>query len=296
MTNSASNAGYHFFGDFRKCQKYWEWKYVHKLLPLTDAAALSNGKAFHDSMEIYYTNLKEGTPSPSALLIALNKLHEFPLLEDDMRKLDDALRMYSMHYANDNFKILAIEQDFEQLFTIKVRRAKYTKNVRVYLTGRIDLIVEINGKVYIIDHKTTKWIIGKVAEANELSDQATGYIALWNAAHPENPAHAAMYNIVKLEARMSGGDPTKDLMRPVVYRSQADIDGFLLDIAETSREIQQKLTKPNCRFVKDRNACFLYNSKCAYADLCAGADPQKLIGISYKINEDVAEQQKEELL
>jgi hypothetical protein len=204
-----------------------------------------------------------------------------------MRKLDDAIRMYSMHYANDPFKVLEVEQDFEQLFMLRVKRAKYTKNIKIYLTGRVDLVIEWDRKVYIVDHKTTKWIVSKVAESVELSDQATGYIALWNAAHPEQPATGAIYNIVKLENRASGGDPTKDLMRPMVFRSPSDIDGFLLDIAETSREIQQKLTKPHCRFVKDRNACFLYNSRCAYTDLCAGADPSKLIGISYKINEEV---------
>lgn len=276
----ASNAGYHFFGDFRKCQKYWYWKYVKQLLPMHDTTALSNGKVFHEAMAKYYEAIRDGQDSAHARFNAVAYLMDTPLPEEEKIKLRAAFTMYSLQYQYDPWKVIAIEEDFEQLFTLRVKWNVYQRSVEVYLTGRVDLVVEWDNRIFIVDHKTTKWIVSKVAEANALSDQATGYIALWNAAHPDRPAAGAIYNILKIENK-GGGDPDKNLRREIVYRHPDDITGFLLDIAETSKEIEQKLKGPHTRFVKDRNACFLYNSKCEYADLCAGADPGRLIGISY---------------
>jgi hypothetical protein len=265
---------------------YWKYRYVDKLVPIATDASLENGKAFHEAMETYYIALRDGTKATDALLLALTKLRSFLLIPEENDKLENALRMYSGYYADDPyFKVIEAEQSYEHLFEIKVKRNTYHRNVKIFLTGRVDLVVEWNKKIYIVDHKTTKWIVAKTAEANALSDQATGYIALWNAAHPDQPATGAIYNIIKLSNTIGGGNPDKDLRREIVYRSQGDIDSFLLDIAESAKEIQRKLTKPFSRFVKDRNACFLYNKKCQYADLCAGADPGKLLGITYKIDE-----------
>ncbi len=287
-SNSASSAGYHFFSDFRKCQMYWKYRYVDKLIPINVSATLDNGKAFHEAMETYYLALRDRIDAPQALILALEKLRSFLLPEEDDTKLQNALRMYSGFYRDDPYwKVIEAEQSYEHLFTVKAMRNKYQKNINVLFTGRMDLVVEWNNGIYIVDHKTTKWIVSKVAEANALSDQSTGYMALWNAAHPDRPATGVIYNIVKLSQTNGGGNSEKDLFRPVVYRSQGDIDNFLLDIAESAKEIKRKLTKPFSRFVKDRNACFLYNSKCQYADLCAGANPSSLLGITYKIDEEL---------
>jgi len=203
---------------------------------------------------------------------AISRLHEFSVSEEDMAKLDDAIRMHTMHYANDGFQVIAVEKELEHVFDIDGKR--------ILLTGRVDLVVKWKDDYFIVDHKTTKWIISKVAESLSVSDQATGYIALWNKLYPEYYATGVIFNIIKLEGRISGGDPIKDLRREIVYRSKDDIKEFLLDIHETSEEIAQKLKHP--RWVKDRNACYLYNHRCEYADLCAGANPDNLIGIAFK--------------
>jgi hypothetical protein len=272
----ASSAGYHFFSDFYRCQKYWYWKYVEKLLPINEATALTNGKAFHDAMEQYYKTIQSNIGSVEACLNACISLNNASIALEDREKLKAALSMYAAHYAFEPWTILEVEENYEHLFKIN--------NAEIYFTGRIDLVVQWLGKVFIVDHKTTRWIINKVAEANALSDQSTGYIALWNAKHPDMPAAGMIYNIIKLENKTDGFIPAKDLHREIVYKNQTDIDNFFLDLHTASLEIKRKLAGE--RFTKNRTACFNYNAKCDYCDLCAGADPSKLIGITYKVGDN----------
>jgi len=286
----ASDAGYHFFSDYRKCQKFWYWRYVRKLLPLKQSAAPEAGKIFHEVLAVYYSTIQKGVARPEvaaeeklANLIPSHDIEETPTRELYLRLLN-AFRMYHSAYMYDPYwEVLAVEETYDHVFKVRQDYGKYHRTVPVYFTGRIDLVVRWNGAIYIVDHKTTSWIMGKVAESLMMSDQATGYVALWNAKHPMQPASETIYNIIKVDK--GHGDAQKELVRPLVTRTQNDIDSFLLDIAETSREVQQKLTKKTARFVQDRNACYLYNSNCAYSDLCMGASPEGLIGISYKIDD-----------
>ena len=59
--------------------------------------------------------------------------------------------------------------------------------VHIEWTGIIDMLAEVNGGLYVVDHKTTSIISQDFFDGFEIAMQPTGYFAAMRAAFPESP-------------------------------------------------------------------------------------------------------------
>lgn len=137
------------YTDFLTCRKKWDYGWVEKITPKRPNNKLFFGTAFHKWLEEYYNT---GCNKLSADLVTSVWINEQDTSGMEQTELDDLMKLlqgvatnYDKTYQeNDSqWKILATELEF----IIKMED-------NIYMTGTIDLVYEINGKIRFADHKT----------------------------------------------------------------------------------------------------------------------------------------------
>jgi len=108
----------------QRCLKQWSYKYIDRLEPVVSKPHLEKGSELHALLEQYYRD----------------EWFSGNYGSDDNTEI---IQRYLHHYAKDDWEILHIEEEFEMIVN------GYT------LVFIPDLVVRINGEVWIVDHKTT---------------------------------------------------------------------------------------------------------------------------------------------
>jgi hypothetical protein len=109
----------------QRCLRKWKYRYVDRLELAEDRPHLERGKRLHDGFEALYT----GGELPEGLTLDDT---EILLRYRDRYELEDA-----------EWEIISAEEEYEMSVGL------YT------LVFKPDLVVRINGEVWIVDHKTT---------------------------------------------------------------------------------------------------------------------------------------------
>lgn len=278
MAYGGSEAGFHFYQDFQRCERYWYWKYPRQLEPKDRAPALILGESGHEGLEEWYRAMKERQPLTvrrtrfrDAFRAALEERADQYLYretyEDHLNTADQIVDNYCLKYPNENFIIIALEESLDYVFEDGTRT-----------TGRVDLVVkDSQGVVKLMDHKFTGWSLANFTKTTTTSNQTAQYLNLWNRKHPDMKADYMMYNIV----RHYKGDVTFN--RPIVWKSQEDLDDYLLDLKDVANRLNAKLRDPEARWPKNTESCFLYNRPCPFLELCKGANYQTLLGTHFNV-------------
>jgi hypothetical protein len=179
------------------------------------------------------------------------------------------LDMYGLNYPREPWQVQAVEG----LLSFKT-------DLGDYFTGRIDLAVRTpDNRIYIVDHKTTRWGFVNLMRSLNVTDQTNGYIWLWNRTHPKLPADGMIFNII----RQYGSNP--EFKQHLVTKTEADIVRFEKDANFLLDEIAKKMSNPDdpsVRWVRDTSACFKYNRPCPYLDLCRGDNYKGLMGVEFR--------------
>lgn len=280
-----SGAGYHFMQDFRNCEVRWHYNHVERLEPLLESPSTLYGDGMHHGLAGYYRAFQAKEPVHRRVEQGLNdfmvkslrnraKYQLDSIWEKDHERGQEVLRLYGMHYPVENFQVVAIEQDL-----------KMTTKLGFTITGRIDLAVLYdNGRMRIRDHKTTGWSLQNLKKTLGVSGQATCYIALWNATHPDRPINQIEFNILR------NYQGSTDFDQFVVMKSQDDIDQFILEADHTMQMISQRVADPNAIWVHNYDSCFKFNRQCPYIDLCRGSNYRTLVGSHFRIREEDEEE------
>ena len=158
----ASKRGSHRLAQISQCERAWWFSWGRRLEPRDRQRPLVEGSAVHLALAYWWADRMIEPPT---------WLRETPL-EDAMAKevvgMTDAAPLayevrdaYARFYANDAWTPVAVEKEF--FATIKELRQNTwgqfiehpaTDNEKV--SARIDLLIEVNGKLWAVDHKTTK--------------------------------------------------------------------------------------------------------------------------------------------
>ena len=107
----------------QRCLKQWSYKYIDRLEPVVGKPHLEKGSELHALLEQYYRGLEFADYKS----------------EEDV----EIIQRYLDHYYKDSWEIIAVEHEYEMTlggFTL------------VFIP---DLVVRINGEVWIVDHKST---------------------------------------------------------------------------------------------------------------------------------------------
>lgn len=178
--------------------------------------ALRRGRAAHLAMASYY----QGKSPKTAVADAW---YDFAPSHPDslevMLLLDAVLdRYFAWAKVTDRWKVLEVEHTVE------------TKYRRQPLMGIWDLLVEKQGRRYIVDHKFQK----SHSFANlEADPQVTHYLALAKLAGVQ--VDGLMYNIVNLEPAKTA----TPAFRQIVSRSEPLIDAYLQGLIPQIKEIKR---------------------------------------------------------
>lgn len=282
-----SPSGFHFLQEWLSCQRKFYWHYVERLEPKSTSRNLVFGVAIHEALHQYIMAGGAGINAVPALEKAvvafeesyraeLEKIKEVDMIDEDLESGPILLRAYVNKYWFDHFKALAAE---EELF-VDIPNGLCTKADR--FTGRIDLVTENEGRIEIRDYKTTRANFGMIEKSLRISDQANGYMWLWNRNHPDKPCNTLVYDLMKIYK----GKP--DFMRIPVMRSDDDILRFERKAAFILNEIATRVSTEDAVFVENTESCNAWNRQCPYYDLCWASASQAVKDSLFTVREEVA--------
>lgn len=157
------------YQDFLQCRKKWYHSWVEQITPIRPDNKLFFGNLFHKWLEEYYIS---DCNVLQADLIASTWMNEQDMggMEqtdiDDLKKLFKGVRenyINTYHENDKGWKVLGTEVQF------------YVKLLDdTFYTGTIDLVYEVDGKVYFSDHKTVS-SLDMYEEKSQMDRQISRY-------------------------------------------------------------------------------------------------------------------------
>lgn len=255
---------------FVSCPRQYYWRHVENLQSYHGSTALRFGSAWHAGLEAFYKSLQKEESYSNCIVVATTAATEEFETEsqkfnffDDYRTLDtllQALVQYVDRYYSDkdNFKIL----DVERIFSIPITSS-------LHFTGKIDLIIEMAGQRWIMEHKTTSESIPVQQRKINRDPQLLGYV--YAAKHLlDIQAEGIIVNTASVRAsksRSTGlyGSPTIDFGRYMQIYTDGDLDTWLDSFTYTSHQLENSILDNDFPAILD--SCYRYGA-CSYTPLC----------------------------
>lgn len=247
---------------FARCPRKFYWRYIRQLVPKHyKPAPLNFGSAIHEAMRIWYAE-----QDIDGAIEIFHKIWE-DRFGDDKRtheKGEKILKKYAETYPKEPFEIIG---EPEMGFTVDLEGNEYV--------GRFDLVIEWNGEMYVLDHKTSSRMGYNYFHRYRPDFQMTGYT--WAAEQVfDRPCAGVMIN--------------------VLYFTKTKIDFFRDTSPRMPHEKQEFVTYATNRManIKARNpdrmkdweqkwvACTDWGT-CQFRELCISAEPERLVPLMFKV-------------
>lgn len=291
---------------FMTCPAKYQLNILQNWRPRRSSAALNAGQVLHKGLEEWYR-----TGSLSKALIAIHQAWPADHPVDDFRDLNkviSTMTAYANHYPDEGFSVVGAKEGQPQLevsFTLPtgmcldVCNECSFDNVNDRLSGNMadpmlcnncnaplesidyggifDLLVERQGMLYVVDHKTTTMFGPKYWYQYKPNNQITGY--LWGAAKLSGARIGG--SIINVIAWYKSQATKFD--RQITTRSPAEIEVWL----ENVRMIANLIHRANLtgQYPLNTGACTLYG-QCEYHrvhELATPREQQKMLEMHYEI-------------
>jgi hypothetical protein len=199
---------------------------------------------------------------------------------------------YSKKYPDDlmHFEVVDTEVEFDMLIvnpaTGRISR-KYT------LQGKIDMIVKIDGKYWIMEHKTASQIdagyLDRQRHDLQIALYAIGYEQMTG-----NKITGIIYNVLKKAGLRQGKTETIEAYftrlldkyktdPEMFFRTEIYLDNRKrLDVKQELWDISQAMNTDN--YFKNRTQCYVFG-ECEYFKICNSSDNPMVIQQYYKRRE-----------
>ncbi|MDH7602250.1 MAG: PD-(D/E)XK nuclease family protein [Armatimonadota bacterium] len=162
---------YSMWSLFRNCRKACDWRYVKELVPIKRDHNLSFGSLIHECLEKWHRNRD--------LSVVLDHIDRSFLgrSSDEGQKADwhlatAMMRSYAERYPAEDFDVVFLEKTFEGKI---INPATGAMSRSFVLAGKVDGIVCIDGKFYLLEHKTASQMDGDYLERLWTDFQITLY-------------------------------------------------------------------------------------------------------------------------
>lgn len=239
---------------FQRCREEYRLSYRKLLRPFSDSPALVFGTAIHKGLELFFLGKDKAE--------CLDVMEEYLSDPFHVAKARVLMAGYMKHYENDEIEALAVEKEFSF--------GRYG--------GKIDAVAKINGKVYVVEHKTASdtpdvyW--QKLAFDHQIQLYMAGARSL--GFEPEG----VLYDVlIKPRARPKASEApeafllrVRDLIKedmPAFYRRRivkpSDDFALLETIANDIEHVSRDACQP-----RSPGACVRYNQPCPFITLCSG--------------------------
>lgn len=284
---------------FVECRRKFYYQYVLNLRTFYGSNALRYGLVWHAGMDAYYSHIKEfgwvkdGNALQAAFTAMKKEWDDASSKENfysDYRTLENCFNSflaYVQHFYQDELmlKVINTEEPFKIVMeTENELEYKLFKDLRTFhFTGKLDTEIELSGRVWINEHKTTGQPLDAQVNRLNRSAQVMGYFYGLHRKHKSmglskeelqsRLPDGVLMTVHHLSARKSTakgnegnyGTPKIDFRRVPQIFSYNDITqwrySFLSVALDIQREVERNLWPMN------HDSCFNYGS-CPYLALC----------------------------
>lgn len=252
---------------FRLCEQRFYLRHKLNLSPVGDKNEnLDRGNLIHICCETYYESLRTGAKYDYAVSAALMKMREASVLDSDLDEdfisgLISTMEEYFDHWrvADQSFTIVEVEKPFLYLL-------HEDEEVRIYMAGKIDLIVSDNTYTNLpYDHKSFK----RSGPVSDMSNQFKNYCNAMN----------SNYLIVNRIGLQKSLKPHEKYLRVMLTYDHLKLQQW--------RDNTVKVLMYYLRCVAENSwplnetSCDKFNRRCEYYDICNSSGQEAK---EYKIN------------
>lgn len=284
---------------FQKCKKKYFFTKVMKIEGKTKSPALVMGDCLQEAIEIFYTFVERKEPRAAALekAITVFKMFYNDFDFDDVRTTANAIKLlegYELIYRHEPFKIVGQEITFVVPVTYKDKNGE-TKTA--LFTGRLDGLVTWNGAHYVLENKSTSQLGPKYFFEHHMSWQIDGYhLGGAELIGKDKKLQGVIVNAMELWKDVKRvTEKTKKLedhfARDPISRSEFELTEFVKDFGYIVEEILE--AERTGVFPRNKTACFSYNYKCVYWDLCKYGENPTAIARDFKEAENSRNKRRE---
>lgn len=281
---------------FDECRAKFNWSYRSKLELPGVSVARDVGSVFHRGLELWYRSaptgvIPLGTKEDGIVQLLWTEYEElrkttFFSAADEEKLLGvyvvgiGMLRAYWEHYRDKDkaWKVLGTEEPYR----LPINGAM--------LHGYVDLVVEKQGEVWVVEHKTKSKQTAEDLGSIPFSPQAAMYPL--GMRRKFGPIRGVLYNIVVRPGfRQKQGETREGFWQRCVDAYKAAPDEyfkrqpFLLDTLQCSRvkselkkkcnDVERAITER--RLYRNYNACYKWGDVCPFIDLCLNGRKPELL-------------------
>lgn len=304
---------------FVECRRKFYLQHILHLRTFFGSTALRYGSTWHAGMEAFYNHIlkfgwtRDGVGMEKALVAMKKEWDEISSKEnfyEDYRTLENcftSLVQYMNHYALDEnlLKVTASEKPFKIHMEVENElEHKMFKDLKPFhFTGKIDLEIELGGRTWLKEHKTTGQPLAQQVNRLHRSAQVMGYTyaKLRQTGSRREAPEGALVSIHHLSCRKSTakgkegqyGAPKIEFERTPQIFTDNDLLQWRLTFLSTALDIQRE--RERGLWPMNHDACFNYGS-CQFLGICEQNpsvenlrfDPSKYyIGEAWEVAKDI---------
>jgi hypothetical protein len=192
---------------------------------------------------------------------------------NDYRTIENCIKSFLQYvstFAGDEhmLKVVQSEQEFKVLISPEENDVPFEP---FHFTGKIDLVAELNGRRWIMEHKTTGQPLDTQVQRLHRSAQVMGYTyaasRLYKDIEAVEGALVTIHYLSAYKSKTTGsyGEPKIDFRRSPQIFSKNDITQWRASFIDAISEL--RLAKKNNSFPMNHDNCFQFGA-CPYLQLC----------------------------
>ena len=275
---------------FVECRRKYYLQYVLNLKTFYGSNALRYGLVWHEGMDKYYSHIKEHGFSKdgnalNAAFLAMKAEWDLNSAKEnyysDYRTLENCFTsfiQYVQHFSQDELmlKVINTEEPFKINMEIETdEEMKMFKELKPFhFTGKIDMEIELNGRMWINEHKTTGQPIDTQCGRLNRSAQVMGYHYAKGRIHKgEKQPDGVLMTVHHLSCRKSTakgnegnyGTPKIDFRRVPQIFSENDIQQWRVSFMSVALDVQKEAERG--LYPMNHDSCFNYGA-CPFLGIC----------------------------
>jgi PD-(D/E)XK nuclease superfamily len=245
------------FDTFRACEAKYHKRYVRNKQTPERAVPLDRGTLVHLAEEIYWEGIKAGRPFEDNVVAALSAVRKMGVIEtgleiDDIVAVVDVMEENFHFWKTDDYKfeVVDVEKPFIYLF-------HESDDWRLYLTGKIDLIVSDNRYLNLpYDHKSFE----RTYPTGRMANQFRNYCC----------AVGSQFLVVNKIGFQKTLPPEKKFLRIMLTYDQPYMDKWKLNMIAS---IEHYLScAADDYWPMNETSCNKFNKVCEYYEVCDASD------------------------
>ena len=225
---------------YRQCPFKHQLAYGERWVSPVDSAALDRGKRVHTVLENWYEALKRGDNTTIEQVARESEVvfdQNGDYLDDIGELVHWIVQGYGEQYGRDEqWKVVEVEHDF-----VLPLPKPDGKNSNIKLKGKIDLLVNWRGRLWLVDHKTA----ARLPSDKELDLDVQFGLYAWAMRQLGYPIHGMIYTTLRTQRNKGEMALTDRFSRTLIAKSDAELDRLALDAYQDAYQAYAGIRKSN---------------------------------------------------